>query len=589
MKVLPLPALVQRLDDRLQLLTGGPHDLPERQQTIRATIAWSYGLLAEEEQTLFRQLAVFSGGWDLAAAEAVCDLNEQGDLLNGLSSLVDQSLLQVGELSDDQPRFSMLETVREFAAECLAASGEEDPLRQRHASQLLALAEKAEWELTGPNQVRWLERLEREHDNVRTALRWARDSGDTVLGQRLAGALWRFWSTRGYLSEGRGWLRDMLDPASANSDVIPSAQAKALAGAAILAIDQGANDEAATLCTSSIALARERGERRTLVVALNAQGVLARQQGRPGDALVSHKEALQLARELGDRTGEGTALNGLARAAGLAGDTARASALLEQSLAVFRELGDIQGLAESLIYMTLQAGNAGELGRAASLGEEALAHFRALDDTGKTAESLYILGTVAAFQGEYERAMSLQEESLALRLARGDERNAAASRGALGLIALNRGDHVRARVLLEDALKAARHHDDRWGPAVSLTLLGHVELDAGDVETARTLFEESLTLFQALGNPFYVVWCLEGLTRVAAAQGHAVNAARLCGARDALRSRRGWWFPPACPTAYERTLATIRAALGDEIFAEARTAGEGAPMEQTVAEALGAI
>jgi predicted ATPase len=215
--LLPPTTLLARLERRLPLLTAGMHDLPERQRTMRATIAWSYDLVSSAAQALFRQLAVFAGGCTLAAIAAVCPAaapgaGEGAEGLEGLETLLDASLLRADAPVEDadEPRFGMLETIREYAGECLAVSGEQDTVQRAHARYFLALAEEAAPQLTGPEQGVWLARLEREHANLRAALHWVQDTGDSALLLRLVGVLGRFWSVRGHLTDGRDWLEGLL-------------------------------------------------------------------------------------------------------------------------------------------------------------------------------------------------------------------------------------------------------------------------------------------------------------------------------------------------------------------------------------------
>ena len=218
-KLLPPQAMLARLGRRLELLRGGARDMPDRHQTLRHAIAWSYDLLEAGEQALFRRLAVFAGGCTLEAAEAVCQAVDDSaaspgqslEVLDGMASLVDKSLLRQEEQASGEPRFRMLETIREYGLECLTASGEEPAVRRAHADYYLALAEAAEPALTGPEQATWLDRLEAEHDNLRAALRWAEESGEAEIGLRLAGAFCQFWLMRGYLREGQ----ELADAASA--------------------------------------------------------------------------------------------------------------------------------------------------------------------------------------------------------------------------------------------------------------------------------------------------------------------------------------------------------------------------------------
>src|SRR5215204_5173059 len=257
-KMLPPKAMLKRLGSRLKLLTGGARDLPERQRTLRATIEWSHALLDEGEQVLFGRLAVFSGGRTLEAIEAICDA--EGDLpvevFDGVSSLLDKSLLRQEEGPNGEPRFVMLETVHEFAREKLGESAEAEEIRRAHAQYFLTLAEEAHPELKGPDQLEWLERLEAEQDNMRAALSWALERKVAEVALRLGGALGWFWSVRGYHSEGRRWLEEALALDGRGS---PEVRAMALAGAAVLAEEQGDLDRAQEACQEGLELLAHEG------------------------------------------------------------------------------------------------------------------------------------------------------------------------------------------------------------------------------------------------------------------------------------------------------------------------------------------
>ncbi len=588
-RLLSPPALLAQLERRLPLLVGGPHDLPARQQTMRDTIAWSYELLGVREQRLFRRLCVFVGGCTPEAAAAVCaGAEDEPRLLVGLASLVDRSLLRPHEhelVGRAEPRLTILETLREFGLERLAAHDEADELNRRHAAYFLVLAEAAEAGLGGPGAPAWSARLERDHDNLRAAVAWSVERSDAVAALRLTGALWRFWAERGYLSEGRRWLRAAL-ALPADATTAPStARARALVGAAHLAIEHGFLGEAGPLIAQAVALARALGDCRLVVAGLNAQGVLACLRGAYEEAARRHDEALALAGTTEDRAGVAAALDGLANAAGRTGHPDRAEALFEQSLAEYRAVGDVRGIAATLKSLCYLAMYAGAFERAERLGGEALGHLRAVGDTGTTAEALWALGVAAQSQGHDDRAVALHEESLALRRNRGDERGAAKTLSALGAIALSRGDLVRARTLLTEALAPLRAHDDPHGLAVALTLLGHVALTEGDPARAQACLAESTGLFQELGSPLYVPWCLEGLAGLAAGRGRWEQAGRLCGARDALRAALGSGLPAADPAGYARTLARSREALGGDAFALAYETGRDRSLAEALAEA----
>lgn len=592
-RLLPPPVLLARLDRRLPLLVAGPRDLPARQKTMRDAIAWSYELLEGSEQALFRQLSAFVGGCTLDAAEAVCGL-EAGAVLDGLAALVDSSLLGVepsaargdADIRHEAPRVTLLETVREYGLERLEAEGETHWVRQRHAAHYLALAEQAEPALRGPDAVAWLARLEREHDNLRVALGWAREQSDALTALRLAGGVWRFWQQRGHISEGRRWLRDALCLPVAAGSAAPSTLINALVGAATLAVDQTSFDEAAGHCEHAVALARERGAPSDLVAALNVQGLFARGQDRYAESLQYHQEALALARAAEDRTGEATALLGLAYVVMFLGDAAQACDLAEESLGVARNLGDRHVVARALFLLGWQASNAGAYERAEALGAEALDLFRTLEDAGETAGVLFLLGTVALYRGQHKRAATFFDETLMLDRDRGDDRALAKDLAGLGSALLNLGDAVHARVRSEESLSLARRHDDQWSSAMSLTVLGHVELADGDDKRALELFGEAASLLQTIGNFMYLPWCLEGLAGVVTTRGQHERAAELDGAREAVRIQAGVLIAPLHPVGYARTLATVRNALTQDAFRAAYAAGKTRPAEQTLAAAL---
>ena len=207
-------ALLGRIDDRFALLTGGARDLPDRQRTLRDAIAWSCQLLSETERELFRRLAVFAGGFTLDAAEAVAEDGEDIPsfvIFDGVGSLLDKSLLTRSDEADGESRYGMLETIRDYGLELLAASGEADEIRHRHAAWCLDLAERSVAEISGPDHVRWLRRLDREHPNLRQALAFAEERSDSLLGHRFVAALWRFWDAQGFLEEGGAWIERLLD------------------------------------------------------------------------------------------------------------------------------------------------------------------------------------------------------------------------------------------------------------------------------------------------------------------------------------------------------------------------------------------
>ena len=481
-------ALLGRLDRGQQLLTGGARDLPERQRTLRDTVAWSYDLLKPGEQALFRRLAVFAGGCTLEAVEDVCGFRADGQvasrLLETLASLVDSSLLvsrsqsSVCQEEDEEPRFAMLETIREYALERLASSGEVEEVQRQHAKYYLTLAEAAQPQASKPwDEVDWwskFTRLEREHDNLRAALGWAVQDREVETGARLAFALWWYWLEHSYLSDGRRWME------------------------ALLALDEagGRTGDAPHELPA-----------RTKAYLLQVTGILSMAQGDHDRAVALHEEAMTVYREMGHKKGVGASLRELGFAAYEQGDYERAVHLHEQSLALARKFGTTFGLAWSL---------------------------RALAD-------------------------AVREQ----------------------------GDLRRARMLLEESLALSRGKEHAWGIARTLASLASVACEVGDYARASRLYEESLELGgRRMGLHHTILLCLEGLARVAVAQGRMERAAWLCGAAAALREYMGWPLPPGKRAEHERIVAAAREALGEEAFDAAWIRGHSLPLEDAIADTL---
>ena len=415
--LLPPQALLARLEHSLPLLVDGARDLPERQRTLRDAITWSYNLLHAGEQALFRRLAVFAGGATLEAAEVVCrttgDL--KGDALGWLAGLVDKSVLRREEGPDGEPRVGMLETIREYARELLAVSGELEATERAHAAYYVVLAEQAEPELKGPEQAAWLARLAREHDNLRTALRWTHESGEVEVGLRLAGLLWRFWQVRGHQNEGRRWLEELLalDGRSGCAASL-AVRATALHGAGALTAAQGDFAHAMALYEDSLALRRICGDRRAIATTLNNMGQVAAEHGDRGRATVLFDESLVLLRTLGDTWGTATVLNNVGAVAHEQGDYRRAVVLYEESVALSRTVGDQRGVAIALINLGELAQQQGDYRQAALLHEQSLSLSQDLGDGARTALALTNLGDVAISQGDGGRARALYKDSLSL-------------------------------------------------------------------------------------------------------------------------------------------------------------------------------
>ncbi len=411
-KVLSPASLRTRLESRLQLLTGGARDLPLRQQTLRAAIDWSYDLLTPAEQRLFCRLSVFAGGYTLEGVEAVCDTKgDLGlDLLDGMASMVDKSLVQQVEAVKGESRFVMLHTIREYAMEKLEASGEKAQTKRAHAAYCLVLAEEEATEHCGAEGPGWMERFTIEHDNFRAALEWLTETGDADWGLRLGAALFRFWEAGEYLTEGRDRLGKLLNLAGAAGPT--KAAARAFFAAGVLAGVQGDYASGDALFRQSLEIARQMRDQQSIAVSLNALAVMARDRGEVAMARSLFEENLVLWREMGDRQAVARSLSNLANVFKLQGDYERARSLYAECLSIFQELRDRTGIAWSTNYLGDVARDQGDSAAARTLYEQSLTIFRELDDRWGIAGTLADLGSLAREGGNYPAAHSLYRESI---------------------------------------------------------------------------------------------------------------------------------------------------------------------------------
>ena len=396
-KLLPPEAILQRLENRLSFLTGGAQDRPLRQQTLRGAIEWSYDLLDDGEQRLLRRLAVFTGAFSLDGAAAVAGDEAGVDVVDGVQSLIQKSLL-TDQPAGGESRVRLLTTIGEFALERLAESGEETAIRRRHAAYYLALAETAAGRVRGPGQVAALDRLEREHDNLRAALAWAINAEVADMALRLGGSLWPFWLMRGYPGEGVQWLVQAL--------AVPS--------------DAGRRTDDEGRATKD---GLETGDRRLETTgragsaraeALRGAGVLANELGNGQWARSLLAQSAALFEAAGDSLGQARALNDLGLVALGARDQAGGQALCETSLALFETLGDAGGAATARANLGLAALSRGDYPAAIALCQSALDAFEALGDAWGQALALNTLGLARLAGGEPEQAQAMVEESLAL-------------------------------------------------------------------------------------------------------------------------------------------------------------------------------
>jgi predicted ATPase/class 3 adenylate cyclase/DNA-binding CsgD family transcriptional regulator len=591
-KLLPPQSLLARLSNRLALLTSGARDLPARQQTLRSTIDWSYHLLDEDAQAVFRRLGVFAGGCTLEAAEAVC--NTIGDLsldmLNRIAVLLDQSLLQQTEGSGDEPRFTMLETIREYALERLGANRETDAIHQRHAAYFLELAELADPHFEGADQAMWMERLEAEHANLRTALEWALTDESSTIGLQLAGALWRFWWGHGYSTEGGRWLERAL---SRSSGAPASVRAKLLAGAGWLALLQGDDAGARLLNEECLALGRELGDSWLIAFALRTLGFIANGQGRYDQATTLLQESLTLARDIGDLFLAADSLAGLGLVGWRRGDYSHAQSLVEEGLALCRQLQFQGGIAWLSCDLGEMAYHQGDYTRAAALFEQSLTIRRKLGNQKEVAWTLHCLGEVALAQGDNLTAQTYQEERLRIEQELGNKQRIATALTSLALVMHAQGKVTQARVYLEESLALSKESGQNLGDLWAFVRLpwafvrlGHLALRQGDAARARAVFETSQRQFNAAGWKIGVAFALEGLASLAVMQRQPEQAVRLFGWADAMREAIGDRRPPVEQADVDRDMITIHSQLDETAFSAAYAEGRAMTMEQAIAYAL---
>ncbi len=406
-KFLSPAAIRSHLASRLQLLTGGARDLPERQQTLRKAFDWSYDLLSPEEQKLFRRLSVFANGCTLEGVEAVCNTKQdlELDLLDGVAAVVDKSLLQQVDQSSGDARFVMLETVREYGKEKLAQSGEEALTRKSHAAYFLVIAE--EW-ASSERPGTWLAGFDAEHSNFRAALDWLIENTETEWALRMGAALFHFWEMKEYLTEGRHYLGKILSLEGGT----PAHRSRALFAAGVLAGEQGDYSASRPLVQESLQLAASTGDKRGQAVSLNALAVHSRDCGDLAAADRMFSEALALWKELGDPMAVARSLSNVAKIAAMMKDFARATALSEEAEAIFREQGDRTGVAWSLNNRGDVAREQGDPEAARVFYEKSLGAFREIGERWGVACALADLGNLARDQGALPAAHAHYQESL---------------------------------------------------------------------------------------------------------------------------------------------------------------------------------
>lgn len=544
-KILAPDQIAELLQDRFQLLTGGPRTALPRHQTLHATLEWSYNLLTEPEQQLLTKLSVFSGGWTLEDVEGLLSAEDISTtvLLDLLSNLVDKSLVTVSH-QQEATRYGMLETVDQFATELLSASGEIEQYRRRHADHFIAMAEEGDPELRGADQKKWLEKLDAEHENFRAALRWTTSSDQADAAARLVGALGWFWYLRGYWMDARQWLTRSMDMVS---DPEPYLRAKAICRAGGFELIQG-----------------------------NLAG--------PPELV---REALDIFTDLGDREGMAWCLNLLGQIDSFANvDRDRGLRNLTQSLEHFRELGDNWGVAWATRYLGQLAELEGDFERSFSLQEDALKVFEEIGDLWNAAHSLFLIGGTYRDSGDYLAAEEAYLKSHRMCAMIDDHVMGAHALQGLGMAAFELGRNQDASVHFHEALEIMERIGDENCIARVNGYLARMAQHDGDYKQASMYLRKSIQGYVKLQRDARVARCLAHFAELAEIAGQFRRATRLLGAAYALSKELATTLASIPIEDLEGQIEKVRKLVGEDDFERAYREGTQLDIEGAVAYAL---
>ena len=540
-------ALLTHLEQGLFMLQGKAHDVPERQQTLRGTIAWSYNLLTITEQEVFRRFAVFVNGASLEAAEQVCRGSVDStvrDITSVLDALIDQSMLQRQELEKQEVRFWQLQTLREYGLVCLAEAGELEATQAAHAAHYFAWVGGVAPLIAGAEQVDWLDRLDRDYENVRVALEWLIERARVEVGRneqalRLCNALFGYWESRGYIKDGLALVERAL---AVSQGVVLSERAQVLHGAAFLAMIQDDYARAEVFLRESQVLLRASGDRASMANILLLQGNLS---------IV--KNNYKLARRL-----------------------------LEEALTLYSEREDMQRVVstrEALAYIAITQCH---YGRAKSLLQENIAFYQARGDQYRLALPLYHLAcTLFLSREDPKAARSLTEESLMLFRTVGNKRLMAYNQHLLGLIlCMEEDEDGNASAMLEESLAVFKIMEERSGTAEALMALAYLAVIQGRNEVAWGYYAESWQLLRTIGAKDLSAACLEGMGEVLVLLDEPRRAVQLWGTAATVRATILAPIPPIYRIAYGQAVSRAREKIGEEAFREAWAEGHRTPLEE---------
>jgi len=551
----PASTVLSQLERGLANLQGNMQDVPARQQTLRGAIAWSYQLLEPAEQRVFRRLAVFTNGASFEAADQVCTIEGESEerVAEILVALVDKSMVQRQEQEEKGIRFWLLQALCEYGVERLVEAGELEATRTAHAAYYLSWTERAVPLLTGAEQIHWLDLLDQEYENVRTALEWMlENTGEEIWraeqALRLCVTLLGYWEIRGYFRESMAYLERAL----VNSHgVAPPVRAQALHGAGFLALMQDDNERAEKFLRESQALFRESGDRAAMADILRLQGNLAMVKSSYKVARRLLEEALAIFRERRDALKTASTRMALAEIAISQCDYPRARALLEEDPASYSTLGQDGSAYPLFLLSLLNFLSRGDFAEARRQAEESLARFKAVGNRRFVAYALNLLGEILLAEDAREEGIGEKEE-----------------------------ERAKARSMLEESLAILKTVGDRSGTAAALISLARLAAQQGENKAAQALYAESWELLREIGARGLAAACLEGWAEVAVARGMPERAVKLWGIAATLRAAILAPMPPVDRAAYVHAVALTRANLGEETFQSLWMQGHQTPWEQ---------
>ncbi len=553
-KMLSPKALLKRLDSRLEILKGGAKDVPSRHQTLQAAIDWSYSLLTEAEQVLFRRLAIFVGGFSLEAAESVC----QGlNVLDGITELVDKSLIRSEEQASGEMRFFMIETIREYALNCLKKSGELEELKEAHANYYLALVEQAEPELTKVQQIEWFTKLAEEHNNVRAAISWAESKDKIELGLKLVTAVWRFWIVRGHLREGSLRLKSLLNHPKAQ--VKTMARAKALNVLGTLMFTIGNFDKAKVIFEESLAIARGFDDELALANILNSLGWVSFHCGYTAKGQELSEEALKKHKSLSNKRGIALSLNNLAWSALYRGEPLKAKPFFQESLKIRQEIEDKRGMAFAFANLAWAENTLGNYNESMQLLEKAFEILKHFEDKQITGWAKSLQGKSFFEQGDLVKAAKYAQESLELFHEAGNQEILALAATLLADISCKQGDLIAAKDYLNEAKNYWQIIDGyKWGIAHTLLVQGKLAYVQKDYNLALEFISSSLNLRAEIDDKLGLAQCYETLAYLKIATEEYELAVEMLAKAESLRSEFAAPLPPIAQEAYQKALQKLK-------------------------------